>query len=168
MHAGVGQMRVKAIFTLLSVGLAALLLAGCGKPRYMINGLRLPPGAVEVECRKLDLPGTQGISCTFNLDSDWDEVVAHFDRILKRVGYVETGPGGISGLTAAEQRPLSKEAVRYYAKPGSDCMVQVINYVELFKGLKALDDSSAKMPDQDVSKQGEFGLLVMKTNVGKV
>jgi len=140
----------------------ALFIAGCANSKYLLDGLKLPPGAVEVEFQEYDLEGFNGVSSTFNYDGGWDGVVAHFDRILKRAGYAESTPGGsVLGMPADTTGLPSKDAMRYYIKPGSDYSVQLTNHPVLIK------ESSADLPELGFDAQGEFGLVVMKFELSK-
>ena len=151
-----------AISTCLILASVGLLTAGCAKPKYLLDGLQLPPSAVEVEFQEYKHEGFNVISSTFNCDGGWDSVVAHFDLILKRAGYTESVPGGSMLDDATDEEALhSKDAMRYYTKPGSDYSVQITNHTVM------IEESSLDLTAADVEEQGEFGLVVMKFELSK-
>jgi hypothetical protein len=78
-----------AIIALLSI-LTACALGACAKPRYIIAGLTLPPGAKVVKSDDQTYHGCHQLWVSFNCPGGWDMVMRHIDKCMQRAGYTET------------------------------------------------------------------------------
>lgn len=150
---------------LLTALLAALLMSsGCAKSKYIIKGLRLPPGAVEVDFSETKSNNLTMVASSFNYDGGWDSVVAHFDRILRSAGYRETlsemDMGSVPGMEGFDTSQWS----RMYGKEGSDYVVQVSSNRAMMEAIGAMGGGrGVDMPDLFDESMGEFILSVMRS-----
>jgi hypothetical protein len=87
----------------------ALLLSSCGKPRYWVKELVLPPGANEVSRKEAweqpagplaQSPPTRKmrvLHVRFDAALDWPAVAQHFAQCLSGAGYAETADASLFG-----------------------------------------------------------------------
>ena len=153
--------------TMLIACLALLaLIAGCGN-KYMVKGLRLPPGSTEVEFLKAEgTGGTASVTSHFNYTGGWDSLAAYIDRCMTAEGYTEAmdelAGGGMSGMSGMPDIPGMEEiakASRMYAKEDGEYFVTLTNnraIIEAFTG----GMGSMDMPGSHDEKMGDYTLLV--------
>jgi hypothetical protein len=146
---------------LLVVGCLLLLCGGCAKSKYIIKGLRLPPGAEEVDFSETKGDKFSSVTSTFNYSGGWDAVVTHFDRVLAAAGYKEgtkdIGLGESASIPGMGDFDLS-DTVRMYAKEGSDYVVQLTNSAEM---MRQIGGAARDMDMSDLTGGGDFTLTVM-------
>jgi len=152
-------MRLSILAGLLIAALAAVLLSGCANSKYIIKGLRLPPGAVEVDFSETKSGKYSSITSTFNYDGGWDAVVAHFDRVLSKAGYhAESNPMGDVGSIPGMGNVDFGSMMRMYSKEGSDYGVQLTNTAGM---MAAIGSAARDMDPSDLGGAGDFTLMVM-------
>jgi hypothetical protein len=145
---------------LLLAALAVVLLgSGCAKSRYVIKGLRLPPGAEEVDFSETKSGKYTSITSTFNYSGDWDAVVAHFDRVLGQAGYhAESNPMGDAASVPGLGDLDFGSMMRMYSKEGSDYGVQLTNTSGMMAAMGGAARDAAK---GGFGGTGDYTLTVM-------
>ncbi|MBN2083567.1 hypothetical protein JW859_15335 [bacterium] len=119
----------------------ACLLSGCGKPKYLVKGLTLPPGAAEVSftVSKDTLSAfpaagmgevKQTVTVGFNCSAGWDSVCAHVDDCMRRAGYEES-MSTLEGMTGQQIPGMGdfsfSDTMRMYHKMGGKYSVALEN-----------------------------------------
>ena len=146
------------------------LTAGCGN-KYLVKGLRLPPGSTEVEFLKAEgTGGTASVTSHFNYTGGWDGLAAYIDRCMAAEGYAEAmdeiSAGGIPGMSGMLDIPGMEEiakASRMYAKEDGEYFVTLTNnraIMEAFTG----GMGSMDMPGSHDEKYGDYTLLVERVS----
>jgi hypothetical protein len=69
--------------------LALSALSACGKPKYVIPGLSLPPGSTVIKQHYRGRLKDGGINLTFNCPGGWDYVYQYIDKCLLEAGFSE-------------------------------------------------------------------------------
>jgi hypothetical protein len=134
--------------------LALCALNSCAKPKYIIPGLTLPPGATVIKSNDSLIKGNtiRHVYIWFNCPGGWDVVTQHVDKCMRRAGYrditadiLQAGRNARSGneegfeeLNPVLSEPDSPDQAtedgiiakyfRYYGKQGGECKVMLWDY----------------------------------------
>jgi hypothetical protein len=148
------------------------LLTSCGKPKYWIEGLTLPPGSTEVSTIESDmtdprmppvpLPGKYKkiLMVSFKNSGGWVAVSSHIDTCLTNAGYTGSSAGAGSPQAGAAMDMASM--MRLYSKAGSSYSVMLQNMGGMLEIAKAQGTAPSGMASSmDAMGMGEFNLAVL-------
>ena len=119
------------------------ILTSCSGPKYLVQGLTLPPGSTEVSYDKdtnalknspfaMLSPGkvVHNVTVMFDCSSGWDSVAAHIDQRMQNAGYQDamSALGSMIGMEeVASGLSETNKMMRNYTKMGGKYMVMLMN-----------------------------------------